>query len=338
MLKKISIKDIAQRLNISITTVSFVINGKATEKSISKEVTKKVLDLVAEVGFRPNSFAKSLRTGKSNTIGFLVENISAPFFSGIASFLEEKARSKGYKILFSSIGKDKDKFAELIDLFTQHKVDGYIMAVPDGMEEEIKKIIATEVPVVLFDRYIPEISADYVLVDNFATTFTATKHLMENGYRKCAFVTAKTQQQQMLDRLDGYRNAILNHGGEESILEIEYERPGSAVAEIRKFLKLGQVDSVIFGANYITMEGLRALREADGGLSDDVAVISFDDFELLELISPSVTAIEQPLEKIAHNIMKILLAKLDHRTELGTFSTLNVPCKLNFRKSSEPKT
>jgi LacI family transcriptional regulator len=338
MTKKISIKDIAQKLNISTTTVSFVINGKSKEKFISKELTSRVLDFVAEVGFRPNSFAKGLRTGKSNTIGFLVDHISDPFFSGIAHFLEENATLNGYKILFSSTGKDKGKFAELIDVFTERRVDGYIIATAEGTEEAVKKLIASGVPVVLFDRYLSDIPADYVLVDNFASTFKAVTHLIENGYQRCAFITADTEQQQMIDRLEGYRQAVGANVGEELILKIKYNGAGSTVTAIRDFLDgTKNIDAVMFAANYITMEGLRALKTPGGKIRHDIAVVSFDDFELLQFISPAITAIEQPMEKIAKHIMKLLLAKLGQKNDQDTFSTVNIPCTLNKRASSTPK-
>jgi LacI family transcriptional regulator len=338
MIQKISIKDIAQQLNISTTTVSFVINGKSKEKFISKELTTRILNLVAELGYRPNSFAKSLRTGKSNTIGFLVDNISDPFFSGIARLLEEKAALSGYKILFSSTGKEKNKFAELIAAFTERRIDGYIIATAEGIETEVKKLVDSRIPVVLFDRYLPDIPADYVLVDNFGSTFKAAKHLIDNGYRRCAFITIETEQQQMIDRLEGYRKAISDHGRQDFILKLKYDQPGSTVPDIQRFLNnSSHIDAIIFGANYITMEGLRALKTSSGGIRDDLALVSFDDFELLEFISPAVTAVEQPSEKIAQHIMKFLLAKLAHKNDQDTFSTVNIPCVLNERASSAPK-
>jgi LacI family transcriptional regulator len=338
MNEKLSIKDIAKRLNVSTTTVSFVINGKAADKSISKKVTAKVLKLVGELGFRPNSFAKGLRTGKSNTIGFLVDDISMTFFSGIARFLEEKAALNGYKILFASTGIEKNKFRDLIGVFTERRVDGYVIAAAEGVEEEIKELIRSEVPVVLFDRYLPNIAADYVLVDNFGSTFQATSHLIGNGYRNCAFITIETQQQQMMDRLEGYRKAILSNGGQEHILKLKYTGPGSAVASIQDFLDCsGSIDAVIFSTNYITMEGLRALRNAKDEIRNDLALISFDDFELLEFISPPITAIEQPLDKIAAHIMKLLLSRINHASSSDACCTINIPCSLNVRASSVPR-
>ncbi|RBQ07895.1 LacI family DNA-binding transcriptional regulator [Pedobacter miscanthi] len=338
MTRRISIKDIADKLNISITTVSFVINGKATEKHISQKVTDKILKLVDEVGYRPNSFAKGLRTGKSSTIGFLVDNIADPFFSTIAHFLEEKATLYGYKILFCSTGKEKNKFSELMNVFMQRQVDGYIIATAVGLEDEVRLLAASGVPLVLFDRYLHDIPADYILVDNFASTFRATEHLINNGYRRCAFIGAETKEQQMIDRIEGYRQAITDHGLDEFILKLNYVKPGSTVAAIQDFLSSSDnIDAVVFGANYITLEGLRALKGATERVRGDLALISFDDFELLELISPTITAIEQPSEAIAQQIMELLMTRLTQKNDKKIFSTLNIPCIFKQRASSLPK-
>lgn len=118
MKKKVLLKDIASQLNMSITTISFVINGKAREKNISEGVIKKVLKLVEELDYQPNSLAKSLRTGKTKILGFLVDDISEPFFSGIARFIDEKASEKGYKILFSSSRNSTKKQKNYCKFFT----------------------------------------------------------------------------------------------------------------------------------------------------------------------------------------------------------------------------
>src|SRR5687768_17594501 len=109
MEKKVSMKDIAKQLGISISTVSFVVNGKAREKRISEELTQRVLALVEELGYKPDALARSFRTGKTNIIGFLVDDISRPFFSNLARFIDEKAAKNGYKIIYSSTRGSKKK-------------------------------------------------------------------------------------------------------------------------------------------------------------------------------------------------------------------------------------
>lgn len=338
MKKRVSIKDIAKQLNISITTVSFVINGKAREKNISEALTKKVLDLVAELNYQPNALATSLRTGKTKIIGFLVDDISEPFFSGIARHIDEIASNLGYKILFSSTRNDTEKAIELLQIFEDRHVDGYIMALPEGLEDEVKKLIQTDAPVVLFDRYVQDVKTDYVIIDNQKSTFDATEHLINNGYKNIAFVTIDTQQLQMVDRLAGYETAIEKHKLPAVIKKIKYTGSEDSIQEMISFFKAEkQLDAVIFAANYICLDGLRTFRKSGIRIHKDLAVVSFDDFEILEFCEPPVTAIAQPLEAIADNIMKVLLKKLKKAGQNVGNAQISLPTALNVRPSSAKK-
>ncbi|WP_231425689.1 MULTISPECIES: LacI family DNA-binding transcriptional regulator [Pedobacter] len=339
MKKKIQIKDIAKELNISITTVSFVINGKAKEKNISKAVTKKVLDLVEKWGYQPNTLAKSLRTGKTNVIGFLVDDISEPFFSQIAHFLDQKASESGYKILFSSTHNNYGKAIELLQIFRDRHVDGYIMALPEGLENEIKNLIQTDIPVVLFDRYVPDLETDYVIIDNVGATFNATEHLISNGYKNIAFVTLDTELQQMLDRESGYEQAMIAHNLSSKIKRIAYHQSDdSPIEQMKRFFnEEKQLEAVIFAANYICLDGLRTFKHMGIKSSPNVAVVSFDDFELLEFYNPAITAIAQPVQEIAENLMKILLSKLESSGSRTAFKQIVLSTNLNIRESTEGK-
>lgn len=336
MQEKISIKDIANRVGTSTTTVSFVLNGKAKEKHISASITEKILSVVAELGYQPNAIARSLRTGKSKIIGFLVDDISKPFFSGIASVIDHKASEYGYKIIFSSTGNDKKRINEILNMFKERLVDGYIIAIAESLEEEIGALLKGNSPVVLFDRYLPELTADYVLTDNNLATYNATQHLLDNGYNNIGFVTIDTQQQQMLDRLKGYTTALENAGARQHILKIKYTTSEAATDCIKKFLLEGpELDAVIFASNYLTMDGLKLSRSGNEQLLNSRAVISFDDFELLEFIKPSITAIEQPIQLLGEKIVNQLIKRLQSDTNPAKHEVFNIGANLNIRQSTQ---
>ncbi|MGJ1206515.1 LacI family DNA-binding transcriptional regulator, partial [Sphingobacterium lactis] len=132
MRKRILISDIAKNLGVSVTTVSFILNGKAKEKRISEGLTKRVLDYVKKVGYKPNQLAQSLRTGQSKILGLIVEDISNPFFSNVAKYIERIAYDNGYHIIYCSMDNDETKAKELIQLFYDRQVDGYIITPPEG--------------------------------------------------------------------------------------------------------------------------------------------------------------------------------------------------------------
>ncbi|KLT65675.1 LacI family DNA-binding transcriptional regulator [Pedobacter sp. BMA] len=336
MSKRISIKDIAEKVGASVTTVSFVVNGKAAEKNISKALTEKIKKVVAELGYQPSSLARSLRTGKSKIIGFLVDDISKPFFSEIAKFIDEKASASGYKIIFSSTGNDQNRAAEILKIFQDRHVDGYIIALAEGIETEVINLINSGAPVVLFDRYLPELNVDYVLTDNFSSTQNATRHLLDNKFDKIGFITIDTDQRQMLDRLAGYEEMIAPFH-EPRVLKVKYENSASSQQQIKNFISENpDLKALLFAANYLTMDGLKLSKNEEGNPLNNKAILSFDDFELLEYVSPSITAVEQPIQDIAEYIIKLLIKKMniqstDRKPEpqmvkLGT--------KLNIRQST----
>lgn len=335
---KKSIKDIAQALGVSITTISFVLNGKATEKRISNELVEKVLKYVEEVGYKPSVFARGLRTGKSFTIGLLVESIADPFFSQIARIIEEKASKKGYKIIYGSTNNETEKTQSLISVFNDRRVDGYIIAAPEGVKEEINALKKSGIPVVLFDRKVEGVSdVDYVSVDNFESVYNAVEHLLQGGYRNIAFVTLDSLQSQMQERLLGYEKAIEDHQLTVMLKELSYYQSNEQmISQIKAFLKRKpEIDAVIFATNYLGVNGLKAIRELKMNITSDLALMVFDDADLFELHTPSITTISQPIEQIAEQAISMLLSRLKNNKVES--KNVVIPTSLKIRESSTEK-
>jgi len=334
--RKQSIHDVAKELNLSATTVSFVINGKAKEKRISDDVKEKVLAYVKETGYQANMVAKSLRTGKTKIIGMLVEDISDPFFSSVARVVEENAYKLGYKIFNSSTENETIRARDLIKVFRERQVDGYIIAPPPGIEDEIQQLVEDNFPIVLFDRYFPELPTHNIVVDNAGGAYYAMKHFIENGYKQTGFVTLESEQVQMKERLHGYMQAINENGFKESLLKIPYRTPHAASAEkIKLFLKKNTgLDSILFATNYLAIAGLEALKEMNLKIPGDIAVIGFDDNTHFSLFSPSVTAVAQPVEEMSQKLMEQLMQCIKDENRKTKNITIRLPTKLVIRESS----
>ncbi|WP_187774905.1 LacI family DNA-binding transcriptional regulator [Pedobacter sp. BS3] len=314
MKKKISINDIARELGISITTVSFILNGRAQEKRISENLVKKVQDFINEVDYKPNSLARSLRTGKTNIIGLMVEDISDPFFSTIARLIEEKSYQNGYKIIYCSTENDTAKTRELIKMYSERHVDGYIIVPPEGIEEDIKTLTASGKPVVLLDRYLPGIETDTIVIDNLESAYHATRHLIDNGYKNIAFVTIDSLQLQMQERLSGYEKAMNEARLPQYVKEIAYNSAQS-VPQITAFLhRKKNIDAVFFATNYLCVSGLKAISGMGAKIPQEIGVVSFDDYELFEMYSPAITTVAQPAEQIAEHAINLLLTRLKKNT------------------------
>lgn len=314
-MKPASIKDIASKANVSITTVSFILNGKAEQMRISKGVIEKVQAVIKEFEFRPNQIARSLRTGNTKTIGLIVEDISNPFFASIARKIEDKAYKKGYKISYSSTENDVAKAKDLIEMFKSRQVDAYIIAPVPGIEEDIKLLLAEKIPVVIFDRNLPDLEVNYVAVDNFNGTYTATKYLLDKGKKNVAFVTVDLHADQMDNRFLGYQQALTDHQqffNKDFYLEVPFDGSDELIMDQLSvmFETHPQIDAVLFSTNYLAIKGLGVLKHMNKKIDDDFCIISYDDHDVFKLHTPAISVVDQPIEEIAERIIDVVLNEL----------------------------
>ncbi|MFN0256821.1 LacI family DNA-binding transcriptional regulator [Pedobacter ureilyticus] len=333
-MKTLSIKDIALKANVSITTVSFIINGKAKEKAISDAVIKKVQKIIKESGYKPNQLARSLRTGNSNIIGLIVEDISNSFFSSIARLIEDKAYKKGYKIIYSSTENKIEKTKELISLFKNRKVDAYIISPIKGIEEDIQDLLNDNKPVILFDRNLPNINTSYVGANHFSASYQAVESFIKDGKQNIALVTTDIDVQQIVERFEGYKKSIIDHGlpyQDGLVLNIPFsQEEATTIKQIKELLQNRTIDAVLFATNYLAISGLKALKELEKKINESFSVIGYDDHEAFELHSPSISTIQQPLEEIAEAIIQLILAQLAAKTKLPEQQVV-IPAKLIIR-------
>ena len=338
MSKKLSINDIANELGVAKSTVSFILNGKAKEKRISDELTERVLKFVKEKGYQPNQLAKSLSTGKTKMICLMVEKISDYFFSHIAFHLEALAYKNGYKIIYCSTENNPEKTRQLINLLRARYVDGYIITPPAGIEPEIKGLINDNVPVVLFDRYLPEVPTDYVGLDNYKGTYDAIEYLVNTGAKKIALVTLVSGQTQMVERHSGYVAALKKHQLKPVLLKVSFENDTeTTIKQCIQFISDNPgIDAIVFATNYLALSGIKALNELKLRVPEDIAVIAFDDHDVFNIYNPSISAIAQPLDEMAKQLFKMLLDKLENRVRLKDLSKVIIQPELILRGSTKP--
>ncbi|WGQ09663.1 LacI family DNA-binding transcriptional regulator [Pedobacter gandavensis] len=314
-MKPPSIKDIAKKAEVSITTVSFILNGKAEKMRISKEVIKRVEGIILELGFKPNQIARSLRTGNTKTIGLIVEDISNPFFSAIARRIEDKAYKKGYKITYSSTENDPAKARDLIEMFKSRKVDAYIIAPVPGIEGDIKQLLEDKIPVVIFDRNLSDLDVNYVVVDNFKGGYSAAEFLIKKGRKNIAFVTVDVDVDQINNRYLGYEQALKDHGipvNEQTLVRIPFDSTEEDTNERLKalFEENPKIDAVFFSTNYLAVRGLFFLKKIKKPIDDGFMIVAYDDQDVFKIHTPPISVVDQPIEQIAEKIIDIILQEL----------------------------
>ncbi|RZF59692.1 LacI family DNA-binding transcriptional regulator [Sphingobacterium corticibacterium] len=326
--KRISINDIAKAVGTSITTVSFILNGKAKERRISDAVNKRVLDYVKKVGYKPSQLVRK-PAGRTKVIAFLVENIGDPPFTEIGRYIENIAAEHGYQILYCEIANDANKTRQHIQLCIEKEVDGVIVVPPEDFEEVIDKIKG-RIPMVLFDRCLPAAEISYVVSDNRKGAYDATKYLLEQGNKRIGLVSLYSNQTHIRGRLDGYMDAMDEFRMQSFIRKLSAESPvGEREEQVREFIVDNKLDAVLFVNHHLTINGLNAMK---GQAAVWPQMTAFDDHMLYSLHAPAVSAIVQDTERIAAELTQTLLMEIEGKLE--EVRKIRVPCTLIVRESS----
>ena len=337
-MKKVSLKDIARMAGVAPSTVSFVLNGKAREMRISDILENRILKVAEKAGYRPNQVAVNLRTGKSQILGLIVENISNNFFATLAKIIEDEAETFGYKVLYCSTENNSVKGRDLIHMLEQHQVGGYLITPSEGMESDIRKLMENNQALVLMDRYFPDLDAPYVAVDNFGAVTTALDHLIAKGYKRIGFVTIALDLVQMNLREEAFVRSMKMNGNEvpeKHILKIPYDfKRTDAIGMIQKFITQNKLEALLFSTNYLGILGLESIQQSNIRIPEEIAVISFDDHDIFRLYNPGITAIRQPIEQIAKTAIHLLMEQLGKHKNGSKKNQVQLAAEMIFRGST----
>lgn len=339
-MKKISLKDIARVTGASTSTVSFILNGKASQMRISDALKKKVLATARKLGYQPNQVAVSLRTGQTKIIGLLVEDISNNFFALLAKTIEDEAELFGYRVVYCSTENNNTKGQELLKMLAQRQVDGFLITPTQGMHKDIERLAEQQKPMVLMDRFFPDLDVPHVLVDNYDGVMKGMKHLLAKGYQRIGFVTVNLPLNQMQQREDAYNDAIAGAArGKQKrkkfLLQLDYNAPKEKfLQQIIRFIREEQLDAVFFATNYLGILGLESIREAGLRIPDDLAIICFDDHDIFRLYLPGITVIQQPVEELGRKAVHLLMEQLGKSKTGATKKQVQLAAKFVVRGST----
>lgn len=317
------LKDVAERAGVSISLASFVMNGKAKQYRVADKKAQMILKVAQEMNYVPNMMAKGLRSGKSNTLGLVVADISAPVFAKLSRKVEDYAYSRGYSVIFGSTDERSDKSQRVIDTMRSRGVDGFLLCASEGSEGQVEELLSSNIPTVLIDRFFSSISAPTVKLDNFSASYNGVRHLIGEGFKKIAIFSYDTNLEHVVDRIKGCEKAI----EEESLAKIEYKIRHANLAEdtlnaIDNILSSEgeEVDAVFFTAGQICTEAMRVLRSRVVDIPKDLAVISFDLSDTYNIFYTPITHIEQPIEEFAIKGVDMVIEQIEN----GDISADNV--------------
>lgn len=335
--KAITIKDLAEKLNISVSTVSRALKDNP---EISQQTRKTVQALAKEVGYKPNPIAVALKTHKSNTIGVVVPQIVSTFFATVVKKIEEIADKYGYNVLVSSSNESFEKERKNIDVFLANRTDGIILSLSRATTsyEHIKHIQDMGVPLVLFDRTTKELEVSKVVADDADAAFKIVQHLIQGGAKKIALITGPEQLSIGKNRMKGYLKAMTMNKLEintEYIVRCNDFSVKAAKEATSKLLALKNVPDAIFGINDdMAIGAIEAIKEKGLRIPEDVSVFGFSNTKRSRYMNPSVSTINQFPEKIGETAAELLFEQILNSKHAQIREEV-VNCELIIRESSD---
>lgn len=288
-----TIQDIAERADVSISTVSRVLNNTAP---VAEETRERVLQIIAELGYKPNLFAQGLAGGQSRTIGVLTQLIGSPFYDVILRGILKGIDGSGYSPLFADGGWEAEKDLVALKMFAERKVDGLILLNGHAPESLLVEL-AGQIPMIVLGRMIPALEEQCLPFDDFEAARKATHFLIEAGHRRIAHVAGLNVHEDAMERRDGYLAALEQAGirsDPELIIEGDFTEPSGMMAA-EMLLMRGHVFSAIFAANDQMAYGARlALFRRGLRVPEDVSIVGFDDQAPSAFMIPPLTTIRRP--------------------------------------------
>jgi len=333
---KITIKEIAKLAEVSTATVSKILNKK--DKNISDSTRQRVLDIVKEQNYIPNTIARSLVTRQTKTIGLVIPDIANPFFPELARGAEDRASECGYNIIFCNTDDNLEKEEKYINMLQEKMIDGIIFTQSAKRTKGFEKLTIGSTPIVLIDRDMNlEGVVGKVLVDNFNGAHEGVSYLLEKGYRKIAFITGALTSNTSKNRLKGYKKALEDFGlsyNEDYVLAGEYRSEWGFKAIKKLFDNKIDFDAVFCGNDLIALSVIKALKIAGKSIPEDVGVLGFDDIYMSKFIEPELSTIRQPNYEMGYKAVEMLVNILENPTEENIKRELVLNTELIIREST----
>jgi LacI family transcriptional regulator len=306
-----NIRDVARRANVSVATVSNVLNAPCR---VSPALTVRITQAIQDLGYSPNPAARSLRKGSSNLLGLIVADITNPFFTELVHVVEEAASSQGYSVLLCNSDEQVGREEQHLRVLRAQRVDGLIIAPTGRPSRSFARLLhALPCPVVLVDRALDELSFDTVSLDNRAAAAAAVGHVLDLGHRAVGFINGSERIKTAADRLTGYREAMLARGipVDFSLIRKAAFKESEAFEAAVSLLGSDDPPTAVFAANgLMTMGLLRGMATLGLRCPDQVSIIGMDDVPWAEAFNPTLTMIAQPLAVMGKAAVRMLLERI----------------------------
>ncbi|MBU0940923.1 MAG: LacI family transcriptional regulator [Bacteroidetes bacterium] len=314
MKKKVTLKQIAKELDVSISTVSKSLRNSL---EIGEETRLKVQAFAKFYNYKPNNIALSLKNRKTKTIGIIIPEIVHHFFSTVINGIEQVANENGYSVIICLSDDSFDKEVLNLEMLANGSIDGFIMSLSKetqlkGDFHHITEVINQGMPVVMFDRVTNEVYCDKVIIDDKAAAYEAVQSLIDKGRRKIALVTTVDYVSVGKLRTDGYTKALLDNNIDfDENLIIKIEDVDNCEIIISKLLEDKAIDAVFAVNELFAVTCIKTANKSGLNVPKDLAVIAFTDGIISKYSTPTITTVSQSGIKMGNRAAKILINRLE---------------------------
>jgi LacI family transcriptional regulator len=331
--KDATIVEVAQHAGVSITTVSHALSGK---RRVAAATRARIEESIRELGYRPNAFARGLRTERSHMVALIIPDITNPYYPTLARAMQDALHAGGYQTLVGSTDGHRDQERSFLNDSLQRRVDGIAFASFETTARMLGSVLDADIPLVSIGTTIRHRDVDCVRTDDVAGSLDATAYLIQKGYAPIGMIGGPPGMSPSDHRLEGYRTALGNAGircDPRIVATGDFTRAGGATA-MGALLRGRVLPRAVFCANDLMAIGaMDAIRDASLRVPDDVAIVGYDDIEAASLVTPDLTTVVNPAYEMGRTCGRLLLERMTGRRD-GTRVEVVVPHRLVPRASA----
>ncbi|MEY4538684.1 MAG: hypothetical protein RLZZ306_441 [Bacteroidota bacterium] len=336
MAHQVTIKDLARHLNISVATVSRAMRDMPEIKAETRDA---VLKLAKEWDYQPNLLATNLVKSRTKTIGVIVPDLAYHFFASVIKGIEEEAIARGYSLLLTQTSELYERELTNVQNLSRGQVEGFIVSISQETTdfEHLKRLQRKGIPLVFFDRDADEIDVPKVMVDNVGAAYEATKHLIENGSKRIAFLAGPSNVTVSNLRQSGYEQAMKDSDlilDETLVVHGNYNLQQAIDLTNELFELKNPPDGLVVVSDRLALGAIAALRKKNIRIPEDVSIVSFNDEPICTIVTPTLSSVAQPTFEMGKMAITLLINQIENpdsieKPEVKVFKT-----ELKIRESS----
>lgn len=326
-----TMKDIARMAKVSTSTVSHVINNS---RYVSDEIRQKVLKVVEQLDYQPSVLARSLKIKSTKTIGMIVTTTNNPFFSEVINAVERYCNQHNYNLIISNITGNETRLNHNIQTLVQKQIDGLLLMCAEESVAQTAQLKLT-LPMVIMDWWPTKLNADKIFENSEYGGYLATKTLIEQGHTQIGIITGNLAKPLAQNRLQGYKQALAEHGliaNPQWIIESSFDFAGGVIG-MEKLLACANRPTAVFAcSDTIAMGAYQTVWRHKLQIPQDISIIGYDNINLAQYLAPPLTTIHQPKQELGQQAVEILLARIQ-QNNLENYRTFILQPSLIWRES-----